>query len=168
MPTIDAWEKISTITLTGTYGTVTFSSIPSTYEVLVVSVVNLCVTNGREFGIRFNSDSGNNYDYCRLIAEGAGTFTAGSGTGGTYGRIGDSNTSYSTHLVTIPNYRNTSMYKTCYTETVSNDNSSTNNRAAHYITTWKSSSAITSLSFVNELGSNHDVNSIFSLYGLKG
>lgn len=166
MPTPNAWTQISAITLSQGYATITFSSIPSTYGTLLLVMSNVCQINGRELGIRFNGDTGTNYRYARLIAEGSSTFTAGTGSG-TYGRIGDSNTSFSGNFVTIPNYTNTGLYKVAMTEGTANDNSSTNNRAATYITYWDSTSAITSLSVVNEAGASFDTNSVFSLYGLK-
>jgi hypothetical protein len=79
-------------------------------------MTNLNSTNGSELGIRFNSDSGANYQHCRLIAEGTPGFSADSGTGKTYARIGDNNTTYSTNLAYIPNYANSSVYKTIQNE----------------------------------------------------
>jgi hypothetical protein len=170
MPTPNAWEQIATHTVSGgSPSTITFSSIPGTYGVLILSMKTIGATDGRELGIRFNGDSGSNYQYCRVIAEGSGTFSANAATGGTYARIGDNNLTYSNHLLYIPNYANSSVYKTVQCEGTANQSTSNNtNRAYTYTGVWKSNSAITSLSIVNETGAAHNNNSVFSLYGLKG
>lgn len=169
MPTSNAWEQIATYTVSsGSPSTITFNSIPSTYGTLVLSMSNICTTDGRELGIRFNGDSGANYQYCRIIAEGGGTFSANASSGGTYARIGDNNVNVSTNLMYIPNYANSSVYKTVQNEGVANQGvTNTQNRAYTYTGVWKSNSAITSLSIVNEANAIHAVNSVFSLYGLK-
>jgi hypothetical protein len=168
MPTPNAWVPIATYTITTAgYTTITFNSIPNTFGTLVLSMVNLNSVNGSELGIRFNGDSGANYQHCRVNADGT-SFTADSQTGKTYGRIGDNNTTYSTNLAHIPNYANTSVYKTIYNEGVTNQaTTAASNRAENYTAVWKNTNAITSLSVVNESNAAHAINSVLSLYGLK-
>jgi hypothetical protein len=168
--TPNAWVQLATYTITSSgYSTITFNSIPGTYGALVLSMTNLNSVNGSELGIRFNGDSGTNYQHCRVIAEGTPGFTGDATTSKVYARIGDNNTTYSTNLAYIPNYANTSVYKTIQNEGLSNQATTTgSNRAANYTAVWKSNSAITSLSIVNESNAAHAVNSIFALYGLKG
>jgi hypothetical protein len=168
VPTPNAWEQIATITLSSNAQTVTFNSIPGTYGTLVLSMTNICTTDGRELGIRFNGDTGANYQYCRVIAEGAGGFSGNNATNQTYARIGDNNLNYSTNLMHIPNYANSSVFKTAQNDGVANQLvSNANNRAYVYTGVWKSNSPITSLSILNEANAIHGVNSVFSLYGLK-
>jgi hypothetical protein len=168
MPTPNAWVQIATYTITTAgYTTITFNSIPNTFGTLVLSMMNLSATNGPELGIRFNGDSGTNYQHCRVNADGT-IFSADSQTGKTYARIGDNNTTPNSNLAHIPNYANTSVYKTVYNEGVSNQSvSNANNRAANYTGVWKNTSAITSISVVNESNVAHAVNSVLSLYGLR-
>lgn len=169
MPTPDAWVQLATYTVTGgSPSTITFNSIPGTYGVLVLSMTNISATDGRELGIRFNGDTNGNYQYCRVIAEGSGSFSGNSSTGGTYARIGDNNLTYSNHLIYMPNYANSSVFKTVQCEGTANQSTANNtNRAYTYTGVWKSNSPITSLSIVNEAGAAHGNNSVFSLYGLK-
>lgn len=64
---INGWVPISQTTLTGSVASVTFSSIPSDYRMLSL-VMQLQSDRGAgseldDVEIRFNGDSGNNYDY---------------------------------------------------------------------------------------------------------
>lgn len=168
--TPNAWVQLATYTVSsGTPSTITFNSIPGTYGVLVLSMTTITASvDGRELGIRFNGDTGSNYQYCRIIAEGSQVFSANASTGGTYARIGDNNLNYSTNLAYIPNYANSSVYKTVQNEGIANQGvTNTQNRVYTYTGVWKSNSAITSISIINEAGAAHGLNSVFSLYGLK-
>lgn len=79
MPTA-TYIPLATTTLTGAATEIIFDSLPSTFRDLVI-VMNgtTSVTGG--IGIRFNSDSGNNYSYTMMDGYGSGggsSFTSAS------------------------------------------------------------------------------------------
>jgi hypothetical protein len=58
----DKWELISSITTPST-STITFSSIPTGYKKLRIFTSFITTSANTIIGLRFNSDSGNNYDW---------------------------------------------------------------------------------------------------------
>jgi hypothetical protein len=79
MPT-KTYTPLANITLSVSASTITFSSIPATYNdlVLVVTASNPVAAN---LGIRANADSGNNYFRQRLTGDGTSVVSADITTG---------------------------------------------------------------------------------------
>ena len=80
MPTA-TYKALATVTLASTATSITFSSIPATYRDLVL-VTNGKATATASLRIRVNGDTGNNYNWVRMIGEAAGAFSDSSTSGG--------------------------------------------------------------------------------------
>ena len=156
------YKPISTQTLGTAVATVTLSSIPSTYTdlILVVGYGNNTV-GGQNLYMQFNGDTGSNYSNTRLVAGGGGvgSYRDSNSTvinvGAIYGTADPM-----THISQINNYANTTTYKTVLCR-----HNTTNNVAAH-VGLWRSTAAITSITF-SASGGNFGVGSTFTLYGIK-
>lgn len=70
---------LANITLGGNDNEIVFSNIPATYRDLVLVNNHLVTTNSNQI-IRFNSDSGSNYPWVYLGANGGGTSVSGTAT----------------------------------------------------------------------------------------
>ena len=166
------YELIASQTLGSTASSVTFSSIPSTYDDLhLVVSARTNSTSGDGFlplYVRFNSDSGSNYSYRTIQATGS-TAASGNGSGETNlflsyvpGAVGTSNT-FGSHSAYIPNYAGSSA------KSVSIDATTENNATLNYLAAiaalWSGTSAISSI----EIRVPFDpfiANSSFHLYGI--
>ena len=156
------YEPISTQTLDTAVPTVTFSIIPSTYTdlVLVVGYGNNTV-GGQNFLMQFNSDTATNYSNTRLVSGGGGlgsyrdSNAQSINIGAIYGTSDPT-----TNILHINNYANTTTYKTVLCR-----HNTTNNVAAH-VGLWRSTAAITSITF-SASGGNFGIGSTFTLYGVK-
>jgi hypothetical protein len=144
-------------TLTSAASSVTFSSIPGTYTDLVL-VVNgtSTATNGNE--MQFNGDTGNNYSFTLLYGDGS-TATSSRNSNISFAYAGRTNTNQSVSITQIMNYANTTTYKTVLTRASSNGDIVMAN-----VSTWRSTSAITSLVYA---GATFNSGTVFSLYGIK-
>lgn len=163
------YTPIATTTGTGSSGTITFSSIPSTYTDLVLvcdiayaslggntGYVNARVGNG-------SLDTGNNYSY---------TYIQGNGSSATSGRLANTNTINGLSSVTstnrvnlvmnFQNYSNTSTYKTVIHRV--ND---ANYATAAVVNLWRSTSAINTISVFDYSGYSFATTATFTLYGIK-
>ncbi|NBR25500.1 MAG: hypothetical protein EBU08_17335, partial [Micrococcales bacterium] len=74
----NSYESIATATGTGSSGTITFSSIPSTYKSLQLRFNVRSTTFGSSLSLRYNSDSGSNYAQHTLYANEATITATGS------------------------------------------------------------------------------------------
>lgn len=169
-----SFESIATTTVgAGGTGTITFSSIPSTYTHLQIRCMaqtnrgSVSYDGGKTI---FNGDTASNYSTHNLTGTGAtassssllttymqlpwvgfGT-TTGSNWGGT--------------VIDILDYANTSKFKTVRALGGADGNGS------GYVTltsgNWRSTSAITSISITPDGGTTFSQYSSFALYGIKG
>jgi hypothetical protein len=156
------YEPISTQTIGTAVATVTLSSIPLTYTDLVLVVGYGSNTSGGEnLLMQFNGDTATNYSNIRLVAGGGGAGSFGDTSaqsiniGAIYGTADPM-----THISQINNYANATTYKTLLCR-----HSTTNNVAAH-VGLWRSTAAITSVTFRASAG-NFGIGSTFTLYGVK-
>lgn len=160
------YEPIATTTLGSDTTPVTFSSIPSTYTDLVV-MVNTRGSNNIEsdFYIRFNSDSGSNYSRIRLYGFGtsAGTDKGNNELHMNIGRQGAN--VWAPNIINIMDYSNTTTYKTVIART----GHATPSQAIvlSSIGLWRSTSAITSITFIQGGAQSYKIGSTFTLYGIK-
>lgn len=168
------YTPIASITLGAATSTVTFSSIPQTYTDLVVVCSSRASTSGTyddEFGMRFNSDTGNNYSRTRILSDGS---SAGSlrGTnedkmyGGFHPKSTDTASVFSLNIWQIFNYANTTTYKTVLVR--GNNDRSSAGQVILSVTLWRSTAAITSFNFTLGSGGSFAINSTFNLYGILG
>jgi len=158
------YTPIATNTLASNTGTVTFSSIPSTYTDVVL-VMNIKGTVDSIPYIRLNSDTGTNYSYTNI--EGNGT-SATSGRSSSQSFMFITNSSQYTsnnfsfnNISHFMNYSNTSVNKTVLSRT---------NAAASateiYAGLWRSTSAIDTIS-ISAYDGSLAIGSTFTIYGIK-
>jgi hypothetical protein len=162
------YETIATTTLGSATGTVTFSSIPSTYTDLVI-VISPTATNGNyDVGMRYNSDSGSNYSWTSI------SFNADN-SGSAYSERATNATSITarTNIATVNpypvifeilNYSNTTTYKTSLSRIARETYA-----VARTVGLWRSTSAINEVSFVLVGGGSttYKAGTVITLYGIK-
>jgi hypothetical protein len=159
------YESIATTTLGSAAASVTFSSIPATYTDLVI-VINAGASSNEDIGMRFNSDSGNNYSSTVLAGNGS---TTSSGRISNASNIGLTSNAFMTTslnqntIVSVMNYSNTTTNKTA----LSRANNSANGVDA-IVGLWRNTAAInTILLYGRNSGHNFLSGSTFTLYGIK-
>ena len=162
------YEPIASQTLGSATGTVTFSDIPGTFTDVIAVVQGLgsgSTKNG--FRLRVNSDSGTNYSYTVLAGDGSSASSnresSSASVAVTWAGIFDSDDG-GIVMAAFQSYANTNVYKTILTQ------AATNTVVGRGVGLWRSTSAITSISFA--LGGGFpDINfasgATFSLYGIK-
>jgi hypothetical protein len=164
MPTM-TYEPIATQTLGSAVATVTFSSIPSTYNDLVL-VINATASAGADIWIRCNGDSGSNYGFTALYGNGTAA-SADKNSNLSQGLLTDyygtpGSTEPNTCIVQFNNYSNSTTYKTCLSR-ANRANSGTD----AVVSMWRSTSAITSLTLRFNGAQTFSTGSTFTIYGIK-
>lgn len=165
-----AYELIATANGTGSSGTITFSSIPSTYKHLQIRGVSKNTGTSTDFRINFNSDTSTNHATHRLVGNGS-TMSSGVFNGTTYlsypsGLLAITTTAnaHSGVILDILDYTSTTKNKTVrllggYADSVSS--------VGLYSGLWINTSAISSIDL--KAGTNNFSSTTrFSLYGIKG
>ena len=172
-PVTSSFESIATATGTGSSGTITFSSIPSTYASLQIRVMTRSSSTGRNIQVRFNSDTGANYVQHNMRGNGA-TAAAASGVSVTEIEAGwiatsaDSTNVMGVSLIDVHDYASTTKNKTLRAISgLDNNGGTTNERIYLYSGLWMNTAAINSISLISNSG-NWTTSSVFSLYGIKG
>ena len=176
--TVESFESIASFLPTST-STVTFSNIPQSYASLHIRILARCSSAGQtsNLGIRFNSDSGNNYTrHAVNVFKFSGVSLSASNAlsvnrvdliqsypGGT----SLANT-FVGALCDIYDYSNSSKNKTFNSFTgVSLDvNDFSQSRTMSSL--WLNTSAITSLTVFDANGNNFSSGTSIALYGIKG
>ena len=166
---LTAYESIATVAGSG-QTTISFSSIPSTYKHLQIRV--FASTNRgstANLQLRFNSDTAANYVKHELVGDGA-TAAAYATTGATLislDRIGGNTTTFGALVIDILDYADTNKFKTV--RNLGGIDSNGSGQVNLQSGLWRSTSAISSLSFITVDGANTFItNSQFALYGIKG
>jgi hypothetical protein len=157
------YDKIATTTL-GSAGTITFSSIPSTYTDLKLVFVAQMDSGYQAYWLRFNSDSGTNYSTTYLTGNGA-TASSGRTTSGTKiilgQRSGQPNV-FTMYQIDLFSYAG-STYKTSLISEAADINGAGN--ASGQVNLWSSTSAITSINLLPATG-NFSTGTTATLYGI--
>jgi hypothetical protein len=155
---------ISTTTLTG--ASITLSSIPATYNDLVVIVRNfLPATDSANLRMRFNGDTTANRHQGITYETVASVNTYGQDHIG-LSISSDNAVTQSLHYVSIPDYKNTTTWKMC--DTYSAVNNATTTTSFNYRATfgfYNQTSAISSLQFF--LSTGNFTSGTVLLYGVK-
>jgi len=155
------YEPIATTTLGSDTATVTFSSLGSyTDIVLICSAKNSSASAGRNLRLELNSDTGSNYSSTYLSGDGSSASTGGY-TSTTYldTVMTISETNFYQVICNFQNYRNATTYKTILTR----GGSGINVRTSAGL--WRSTSAITSIK-ISMSADNFVTGSTFTLYGI--
>ena len=161
MPAGSTYTPIATANGTGSSGTISFTSIPSTYTDLVL-VSNFESSTAANVFYRVNGDTGSNYSDTTVYGDGSST--------GSY-RRSNQTLSYTTYIsasgqrvvmtTNFMNYANTTTNKTFITRF---NNASFELGAV--VGLWRSTSAITSVTINLNNSANFTSNSTFTLYGI--
>ena len=167
---LGAMIPIATSTVgAGGVASVTFSSIPQNYEHLQIRI-SATINAAAGPILRFNSDTGSNYNGHLLYGEGGSSFGAysyGSGTSinlSWFGQGYNSATSFGGHIVDILDYTNTNKYKTVRSLQGIDRNGSGMSEFVSGL--WRNTAAITSITIPAE-SSTFVQYSSFALYGIK-
>ena len=170
----NSYESIATVTV-GSGGTsaVTFSSIPSTYTHLQIRGIGRASNSvtDENFVLQFNSDTGANYSLHNVYGTGSAVGANGTTnfTASYFARTSGASSGASIFgavVSDILDYANTNKYKTLRSLSGHDQNGS------GYMTlmsgSWRSTSAVTSITIKNETGLNIAEYSSFALYGIRG
>jgi len=156
------YDLLDTTTLTSVVTSVTFSSIVSGYKDLVIVADIEPDQWDSWFGLRFNGDTGSNYNVVTLAGS-----TGSSSTNATalelYGRlVGGERCLF---LINVFDYTDTGKQKAI---TARSGTPTTAPSSAMYGGRWASNSAITSITFFGGQGLSLDIGCKISLYGIAG
>jgi len=162
------YTPIATTTASGSSGTVTFSSIPSTYTDLIL-VMQIGYNSGTNYAIvRANGDSDGNSNYGNTYLTGNGSAASSGRNGGlsgfysSFATIGDTTLNLITTMQ-IFNYTNSTTYKTALTRA----NIASGGTEAIVACRRTDTNAITSLEIKASSGATYKSGSTFTLYGVK-
>jgi hypothetical protein len=170
----NSYESIATTTVgAGGASSITFSSIPSTYQHLQIRMLARSTTaagNSNAY-IQFNSDTAANYSFHELTGSGGTAGSAGSAsiTGPricNYPAASSTASMFGGGVIDILDYKDTNKYKT-YRSLNGNDQ----NGSGYIILfsgNWRSTSAVSSIVIGDNSGGNFVQYSSFALYGIKG
>ena len=170
-----AFESIATVTGDGTATTLTFSSIPATFQHLQIRGIarRASGTGLADISIRLNSDTGSNYAMHDL--QGNGTAAAAQGYASqtsifwwnTLPGTNQTASCYGAGIADIHDYASATKNKTLRLMSGFDSNAgSTVNRVNLSSGLWMDTSAITSVSLIS--ANAFDTSSTFALYGIKG
>lgn len=166
MPLPSTLTPIATNTLTSATASVAFSNLPQTYTDFVLVSNFTSSTNASVLGVRLNGDSGTNYSRTQLWGNGSTSGNART-TNETYFAAGYWQTGTGNQIqsvVNLMNYSNTTTFKTLlarWNQILGIDNSTTTS-----VGLWRSTAAVTSITFVASAG-NFNSGSSFTIYGIK-
>ena len=165
---VDAYELIATAFGTGSSGTITFSSIPSTYKHLEIRYTAKNTATNRLINLTFNGIT-NPYRLHRLSGNGSVVFSSESGTApaiemADFAASSTTTGAVSAGVINILDYASSSKITTirALAGQAGAENSTHLASGALFNTT-----AITSLTFTTGSGS-FATTTRFSLYGIKG
>jgi len=158
-----SFESIQNYTPTGT-GTVTFSSIPSTYKHLQIRG-QIISADTDAYAIRLNSDTGTNYVRHRLIGTGSGVSASGTTAANQIVISNGTDTFPSPFILDIHDYVSTTSNKTIRAFQGIDQNTAGN--VGLYSGLWLNTNAITSITVRLNSG-NYSSGTTMSLYGIKG
>jgi len=166
---LPGWEKIAEEILAANAAPITFNNIPADFAHL--ALVGTYQLDAGRFGIiRFNNDSGNNYDYLLVDALHSDTFGTGEGlgvssivfspdaAGGSFGNA---------FIAWIPGYTGTTLEKSIIVQTQYKYSEATGN-LQHIVAHgwWRSTAAITRIDLDVITADDFVTGSHFSLYGV--
>lgn len=171
------FESIATVSVgAGGTGTISFTSIPSTYKHLQVRLIGRTDRSGNPSAnmlFRFNNDSSTNYNSHALYSYGTGVASAAdvSATSIIFNRIAGASAGanmFGSAVVDIYDYANGNKYTTARNIGGLEINGS-GSESYFESGTWRSTSAINRIDITSVAGSVNFVQySHFALYGIKG
>lgn len=168
-----AFDSLGSVYVSTATSTITFSSIPQTYQHLEIrSHAASSASNNQYVKLVLNSDTGANYAEHHLSGNGTSTPSGANSSlsnGGFFWAMGIPGTSltsvFAAGATSILDYSSTSKYKTV----LSFDGFDANGSGGIELVSnlWQSTSAVTSITLTVNEGYNFRQYSSFSLYGVK-
>jgi hypothetical protein len=162
------YTPIATTTLGSNAASYTFSSISGSYTDLVLVCQVQQVTDGEDFAVQVNGDTGTNYSRTYLCGDGS---TAHSGRSSSASNIlldhhatPPTSNSFSVNVLNFQNYSNTTTYKTILARS---NSLSTYGGSVGVVGLWRSTSAITSITIFCTNSSNMKTGTSLTLYGIQ-
>jgi hypothetical protein len=172
----EGWRLIASSVLSSGDGTFSFTSIPATYSAIAL-MLNVrsdraAVADG--IALRFNNDTGSNYNTVTFSFFLSGTTSIGGSVAQGYIACGvcDGNSAtasaWTTAVLFVPQYANTNTYKAISPiPTLSSaDFTAANTQGSLRAGSWKSTSAINRVDVVPVVGTNFKQYSAAYLYGI--
>lgn len=159
------YEPIATNTLSSATNSVSFTSIPGTYTDLILVISAWHATASSQVAMRFNSDSGSNYSYTRLLGSGTAVSTERDINKSTIMLAYVNSTASSPNIIcSIQDYSNSTTNKT----TLNRFNTTGNwNNLGATVGLWRSTAAVTSVTISPADGGNFASGSVFTLFGIQ-
>jgi hypothetical protein len=160
------YDKIATTTLSSASATITFSSISSAYTDLRLVLTALANSSTVGAYIIYNNDSGANYSWLNLRADGssAGTSYIGPATQINLAFVSSATTTIPAfYTADIFSYAG-STFKTCLT-TASADKNGSGSVETH-VGLWRDTTAINRLDIYTNAAANFGVGTTATLYGI--
>lgn len=174
------YESIATVTVgSGGASSVTFSSIPSTYQHLQIRGIGKGSVSygggGELFLMQFNNDTGFNYAWHQLRGNGSTAAATGNPNTSSINVAFGSNNNISLanmfagFVIDVLDYANTSKNKTVRSLSGADSNGTLSNNDEIDLRSglWTSTNAISTITF-SIAGANYTQYSSFALYGIKG
>ena len=164
-----AMTAIASTTLSSNSATITFSSIPATYDDLLVVVYARSSTGGYP-ALRFNSDTGTNYSHTSMSGDGsaAASYRSTSTSLIWYGYdtgIPSTTNSAAAYQIHVLNYANTSYNKTVLTRQAADNNGSGASEVG--VGLYRSTSAISAIELRMNFTNTYASGTVAALYGIK-
>lgn len=168
-------EPIASQLLSSTASSVVFNNIPQGYKHLQIRILARTDRSANEYDgslIQFNSDTGSNYAYHRLIGDGSAALADAyanqtSGNLGTTLGGGAIANAFSPLITDILDYASAVKYKTVRSLS-GRQNNTTDSNILFTSSLWMNTSPITLITIKPSAGPNFVANSRFSLYGIRG
>jgi hypothetical protein len=154
------YEPIATTTLGSAAASYTFTSIPSTYTdlILVVAGTNAATNNILMQVGNGSIDTGNNYSSTWMYGTGSAAASSRQLTLSTM-IVGRISTAQSVNIFQIMNYANTTTYKTLLCR-------GNQDLVVTSVNMWHSTSAINQIKVLEQVGSDFQTGTTFTLYGI--
>ena len=156
------YTPIATTTLGSAAASVSFSSLGSYTDLVLISNFQSNAGSVTQLQMYFNGGSTGAYSYTRIYGDGTSAASSRATTGDNIQGIGIIDPSaWNTNIANVMNYANTTTQKTVIART-----NSSGTYLGAYVLQWNQTSAITSLT-VNILnGASFSIGSTFTLYGI--
>lgn len=169
-----AMIPLMTTTLSSNATSVTFSNIPQNYEHLQIRLIvrtDRAADTQDAVNMRFNSDTGSNYSWHYFSGNGSSA-SAGAGSSASLifnAAIGTAASAtsgmFGVSVIDILDYSNTNKYKT--TRSLTGQDINGGGVCQLFSGNWRNTSAITTITFTPNIGTNMVQYSTFALYGIK-
>ena len=165
---LTSYESIATVNGTGSSGSVSFTSIPSTYTHLQIRCIMKNTSNSTNLNVQCNSDTGSNYSNHYLYGTGtaAASGAATSSTSMLMGRYPTSTvaSAFGGTVIDILDYKDTNKYKTF--RSLSGWDTNGSGEIWFISGNWRNTAAVSTITLNTDAG-NWATNTTFALYGIK-